>query len=75
MDRSGGGDHPFGRQDGHLGTTGPKLGKLRETRLQVFPGTYTLIGRRSGYREKRVEFSIAPGGAPVVVEMICDERF
>ena len=54
---------------------GRKLGKLRETRLQVFPGTYTLIGRRSGYREKRVEFSIAPGGAPVVVEMICDERF
>ena len=54
---------------------GRKLGKLRETRLQVYPGTYTLIGRRSGYREKRVEVTIQPGNAPLVLEVVCDERF
>ena len=54
---------------------GRKLGKLRETRLQVYPGTYTLIARRQGYREKKVELAIQPGSAPVVVEMVCDERF
>ena len=54
---------------------GRKLGLLRETRLQVYPGTYTLVGRRQGYREKKVEISILPGGDAVVVDLICDERF
>ena len=54
---------------------GRKLGKLRETRLQVYPGRYTLIGRRQGYREKRLEITIEPGSKPVVVELVCDERF
>ena len=54
---------------------GRKLGKLRETRLEVYPGRYTLIGRRPGYLEKRVEITIEPGSEPVVVKLVCDERF
>ena len=54
---------------------GRKLGKLREAHLNVFPGRYTLLGRRPGFREKKVELSIQPGSAPIVVELVCDERF
>ena len=54
---------------------GRKLGKLREAELKVFPGRYTLIGRRQGFREKRVDISIQPGSEPISVELVCDERF
>ena len=54
---------------------GRKLGKFDETNLDVYPGRYTLIGRRNGFREKKLEISVPPGSSPIVVELACDERF
>ena len=54
---------------------GRRLGTLRSVDLEVYPGTYTLIGRRDGFREKKVDLSVEPGSGRVVVELVCDERF
>ena len=54
---------------------GRRLGTFKSVDLEVYPGTYTLIGRRDGFREKKVDVSVEPGSGPVVVELVCDERF
>ena len=54
---------------------GRKLGRFRTRNLEVYPGTYTLLARRKGFREKTLPLTVQPGSAPVVVELVCDERF
>ena len=54
---------------------GRRLGTFKSVDLEVYPGTYSIIGRRDGFREKRVTVSVEPGSGPVVVELVCDERF
>jgi tetratricopeptide (TPR) repeat protein len=43
----------------------------REIRLK--PGTYTVIGRRDGYREVEQEFTVEPGQQSVTITVTCSE--
>lgn len=54
---------------------GRKLGKFRSTDLEVYPGRYTLVARRQGFREKKLSLDVKPGSTPITVELVCDERF
>lgn len=63
-----------GRTDIRL-RPGRRLGRFRTVDLEVYPGAYTLIGRRDGFREKKVTLSVEPGSGPTVLELVCDERF
>jgi hypothetical protein len=50
-----------------------KLGTFTNTRLELRPGPYVAVGVRSGYRDVRLEFRVAPeiDMQPVVVR--CEE--
>ena len=52
-----------------------ELGTFDERSLELLPGKYTAVGKRAGYRDVRVEFSLAHAAqtAPVVVQ--CKEKF
>jgi hypothetical protein len=51
-----------------------RLGPLTRRKLELLPGTYTVIGSRRGYRDVRRQFSVAPGApAPPVIALRCDE--
>ena len=54
---------------------GRKLGKFRTTELEVFPGRYRLVARRTGFREKTIELIVPPDSAPIILELVCNERF
>jgi hypothetical protein len=46
------------------------LGSFTGKELSLLPGDYVAVGRRDGFRDVRVEFSLRPGQttAPVVVQ-------
>ena len=45
-----------------------RLGAVETQELQLRPGTYTAVGTRRGFRDKRVEFTVTPAGlAPVYI--------
>jgi hypothetical protein len=48
------------------------LGSFAEHQLSLLPGSYVAVGRRDGYRDVRVEFSVRAGIAPVTVQ--CQQR-
>lgn len=48
------------------------LGSFGEHSLSLLPGNYVAVGRRDGYRDVRVEFSVRAGIAPVTVQ--CQQR-
>ncbi len=54
---------------------GRALGRFTDRELRVFPGRYTVVGRRKGFREKNVDVVVSPGSAALFVEVACDERF
>ena len=43
-----------------------QLGRFTERALTLFPGRYTAVGTRRGYRDTRVQFTVAAGGAPII---------
>jgi serine/threonine protein kinase len=49
------------------------LGPLKRRSLELLPGTYTVTGSRSGYRDVRRQFSVAPGAPAPTVSLRCDE--
>ena len=50
------------------------FGKLASTKLELYPGTYTIVGKRRGYRDVREEV-ILRGGRPVRPILIsCTEK-
>ncbi len=51
-----------------------RLGTFLERELELRPGTYTVVGTRTGYRDVRKELVVVPGqtGTPVIVR--CEER-
>ena len=55
-----------------LSRVGP-LGTLTRRSLELVPGSYTLTGSRSGYRDVRRQFSVRPGAAPPPVALRCQE--
>ena len=44
----------------------------REIRLK--PGTYTVVGKRDGYRAVHQEFTVEPGQQSVTITVTCEER-
>lgn len=51
-----------------------RLGQFDQRELELRPGSYTAVGSRMGYRDVRVEFSVAAEGAPPAVTVVCTER-
>lgn len=49
------------------------LGMFEQTSLSLKPGRYVAIGKRSGYREVREEFTVGFGLTPESVVVQCDE--
>jgi len=49
------------------------LGAFAETEIEVRPGTYTVIGSRSGYRDVRQTFTVLPGRPIDPVRVVCVE--
>ena len=54
---------------------GQKIGRFSKKTLSIYPGSYEVIGRRSGYREERKSITITPGSEPIEVHIKCDVRF
>tara|TARA_B110000858_G_scaffold198464_1_gene265351 strand:+ start:19100 stop:20635 length:1536 start_codon:yes stop_codon:yes gene_type:complete len=50
-----------------------KMGVFEQTTLSLKPGRYVAVGKRSGYREVREEFTVGFGLTPETVVVQCDE--
>ncbi|GJM13083.1 MAG: hypothetical protein DHS20C12_14860 [Pseudohongiella sp.] len=51
-----------------------ELGMFEQRSLSLKPGRYVAVGKRSGYREVREEFTVGFGLTPESVVVQCDER-
>jgi len=51
-----------------------RLGVLEQQSLQLPPGTYTVLGSRSGYRDVRINLTLAPGKTPPPLTVACEEK-
>jgi len=51
-----------------------ELGVFDRRTVELRPGTYTVVGRRPGYRDVRLEFEVGPGQSPPPVIIRCTER-
>lgn len=47
---------------------------FRQKMLQLKPGQYTLVARRSGYRDKRITFEVPVDGSPISIAIRVDEK-
>ena len=50
-----------------------RLGAFGNRKLELRPGTYTVVGSRPGYRDVRRTFRVAPDGATDPVVVRCEE--
>ena len=50
------------------------LGAFRLRELDLKPGRYTVIGRRDGFRDVRMELDLAPGQRDAALSIQCTER-
>ena len=50
------------------------LGSFEQTAVALKPGRYVAVGKRSGYREVREEFTVGFGLTPSSVLVQCEER-
>lgn len=50
------------------------LGKLKSTRLELYPGVYTIVGKRKGYRDVRKQFTLLAGQNTAPVYVRCTEK-
>ncbi|MEQ8952575.1 MAG: hypothetical protein RL120_00445 [Gammaproteobacteria bacterium] len=51
-----------------------ELGNFEQTTLNLKPGRYVAIGRRTGFREVREEFTVGFGQTPESITIRCEER-
>lgn len=51
-----------------------RLGRFAKQQLQLLPGTWVALGQRDGYRDTRVEFTVAADGPEPVVKVVADQR-
>ena len=49
------------------------IGTFTDHQLTLFPGRYTALGQRNGYRDVRQEFSVAAEAAPLTLIVQCEE--
>ena len=50
-----------------------RLGRFQEQRVELKPGTYTVVGSRAGYRDVRQVFTLHPGAPPPALLIRCEE--
>ncbi len=50
------------------------LGRFTSRELDLRPGTYTVMGKRSGYRDVRRKLEVAPGQQPEPLMVRCEEE-
>ena len=50
-----------------------QLGRFERATRELLPGNYTALGRRTGYRDVRRNFTVKPGAAPAPVVVRCEE--
>ena len=51
-----------------------RLGAFERKNLELRPGTYTVIGKRSGYRDVRRQLVVEPKGPPPPLVVRCEEE-
>jgi len=51
-----------------------ELGPLERHELSLFPGTYTIVGKRSGYRDVQRRLTLAGGNSLQEIYISCDEK-
>ncbi len=51
-----------------------RLGAFSQRALDLRPGTYTVVGSRSGYRDVRRQLVIEPGVEPPTLQVRCEEK-
>ncbi len=51
------------------------IGSFDNREVSLLPGQYTVVGKRDGYRDVRVEFEVKPAVQGPVIRIQCDERF
>ncbi len=49
-----------------------KLGRFTTRELSLRPGTYTVVGSRSGYQDVRLKITVKPGQKSLRVSIICN---
>ena len=49
-------------------------GGVTDKALELLPGDYVAVGRRTGYRDVRIAFRVRPGQAPGEVLVQCVEK-
>ena len=50
-----------------------RLGQFIDHRLELLPGSYTIVGTRAGYRDVRKVLAVEPGGSLVSLQVRCEE--
>lgn len=50
------------------------LGRLDRTSLELYPGRYTIVGKRRGYRDVQQELLVIPRTPPGSVHISCSEK-
>ena len=50
-----------------------QLGAFTRQQLELLPGTYTVVGSRSGYRDVRKQLSVSPGMQGTSLTIRCEE--
>ena len=51
-----------------------RLGNFQSHELELIPGSYTVVGTRSGYRDVRQNFVVTPGREPPAVVVRCEDK-
>ena len=49
------------------------VGQHKQKEIELMPGEYVLQGRREGYRNKRIPFTVK-ANTPIELSLICDEK-
>lgn len=50
-----------------------ELGTFENHTIELRPGTYTVVGRRNGFRDVRLVIKVGPGQSPPTVRVSCTE--
>lgn len=51
-----------------------RLGRFKESVVTLTPGTYVVRGTRSGYRDVRLQLTVAAGASDAVLRVQCEEK-
>jgi tetratricopeptide (TPR) repeat protein len=50
------------------------LGRVEAFQMELFPGTYTIVGKRSGYRDVQHKVTLLAGRAPAPIFISCTDK-